>query len=126
MIVMNELFCLVPPPIPIHSPLLLWIQCGTGWMDEFNLAYVTLHVGLGTFRPVKCENILEHKMEPESFQVPFHFVDDVQLLKYRQEEIEKERARVTPPAFIVESAILNKLKNKFITYIFFQKAATTF
>ncbi len=35
-----------------------------------NLAYVTLHVGLGTFRPVKCENILEHKMEPEFFQVP--------------------------------------------------------
>ncbi|MCX5669469.1 MAG: S-adenosylmethionine:tRNA ribosyltransferase-isomerase, partial [Candidatus Omnitrophica bacterium] len=30
-----------------------------------NLAYVTLHVGLGTFRPVRCENITEHKMEPE-------------------------------------------------------------
>ena len=35
-----------------------------------NLAYVTLHVGLGTFRPVKCEDILEHKMEPENFVVP--------------------------------------------------------
>jgi S-adenosylmethionine:tRNA ribosyltransferase-isomerase len=35
-----------------------------------NLAYVTLHVGLGTFRPVKCENIIEHKMEPEQFLVP--------------------------------------------------------
>jgi S-adenosylmethionine:tRNA ribosyltransferase-isomerase len=35
-----------------------------------NLAYVTLHVGLGTFRPVKCENIIEHKMEPEYFLVP--------------------------------------------------------
>ena len=34
-----------------------------------NLAYVTLHVGLGTFRPVKCENILEHQMEPEYFMV---------------------------------------------------------
>jgi S-adenosylmethionine:tRNA ribosyltransferase-isomerase len=34
------------------------------------LAYVTLHVGLGTFRPVKCEDILEHKMEPEHFVVP--------------------------------------------------------
>ena len=32
----------------------------------------------------------------------------------KMREIEKERARVTPPAFIVESAILNKLKNKFI------------
>ena len=35
-----------------------------------NLAYVTLHVGLGTFRPVRCENITEHKMEPEYFLVP--------------------------------------------------------
>jgi len=35
-----------------------------------NLAYLTLHVGLGTFRPVKCEDITEHKMEPESFVVP--------------------------------------------------------
>lgn len=30
-----------------------------------NLAYVTLHVGLGTFRPVKEENILEHHMHQE-------------------------------------------------------------
>ena len=35
-----------------------------------NLSYVTLHVGLGTFRPVKTEDILEHKMEPEHFVVP--------------------------------------------------------
>ena len=30
-----------------------------------NLAYVTLHVGLGTFRPVKAEEILEHHMHAE-------------------------------------------------------------
>lgn len=35
-----------------------------------DLAYVTLHVGLGTFRPVKCEEIAEHKMEPEYFFIP--------------------------------------------------------
>jgi len=29
------------------------------------IAYVTLHVGLGTFRPVKVENILEHDMHSE-------------------------------------------------------------
>ncbi|MCM1088527.1 MAG: tRNA preQ1(34) S-adenosylmethionine ribosyltransferase-isomerase QueA [Muribaculaceae bacterium] len=33
------------------------------------IAYVTLHVGLGTFRPVKAENILEHHMHAESYQV---------------------------------------------------------
>lgn len=33
------------------------------------IAYVTLHVGLGTFRPVKVENILEHHMHSEYYQI---------------------------------------------------------
>ena len=33
------------------------------------IAYVTLNVGLGTFRPVKCENILDHKMHAETFEI---------------------------------------------------------
>ena len=33
------------------------------------LAYVTLHVGIGTFRPVKCENIEDHKMHFEECTV---------------------------------------------------------
>ena len=33
------------------------------------LAYVTLHVGLGTFRPVKEDVITDHKMHTESYQV---------------------------------------------------------
>lgn len=31
------------------------------------LVYVTLHVGLGTFRPVVVDNVLEHKMHTESY-----------------------------------------------------------
>lgn len=34
-----------------------------------NIAYVTLHVGLGTFRPVKAETIDEHVMHSEFYQV---------------------------------------------------------
>ena len=33
------------------------------------IAHVTLHVGLGTFRPVKVENILEHHMHSEFYQI---------------------------------------------------------
>ncbi len=33
------------------------------------VANITLHVGLGTFRPVKTENILEHKMHSETYSV---------------------------------------------------------
>jgi S-adenosylmethionine:tRNA ribosyltransferase-isomerase len=35
-----------------------------------NLAFVTLHVGLGTFRPVSAENITEHKMHREYYAIP--------------------------------------------------------
>ena len=34
-----------------------------------NIAEVTLHVGLGTFRPVKVENVLEHHMHSEFYMV---------------------------------------------------------
>ena len=34
-----------------------------------NMAYVTLHVGLGTFRPVKAERITEHHMHSETYQI---------------------------------------------------------
>lgn len=33
------------------------------------LAYVTLNVGLGTFRPVQCENVENHKMHSETFEI---------------------------------------------------------
>lgn len=39
------------------------------------IAYVTLHVGLGTFRPVKEENILEHHMHSEYYQVSAEAAD---------------------------------------------------
>ncbi len=35
-----------------------------------NIAYVTLHVGLGTFRPVKEEKVLDHKMHTEHYEIP--------------------------------------------------------
>jgi S-adenosylmethionine:tRNA ribosyltransferase-isomerase len=34
-----------------------------------NICYVTLHVGLGTFRPVSVDNILEHHMHSEYYEI---------------------------------------------------------
>lgn len=33
------------------------------------IGYVTLDVGIGTFRPVKCENVLDHQMDSEAFEI---------------------------------------------------------
>jgi S-adenosylmethionine:tRNA ribosyltransferase-isomerase len=32
--------------------------------------YLTLHVGIGTFQPIRTETIIEHKMQPEQFYIP--------------------------------------------------------
>jgi len=34
------------------------------------IAYVTLHVGAGTFQPVRVENVAEHKMHGELYEIP--------------------------------------------------------
>ena len=45
------------------------------------IAYVNLTVGLGTFRPVKCENILEHKMDSEEFEISQETADVINKAK---------------------------------------------
>ena len=42
---------------------------------------VTLHVGLGTFRPVKTENITEHKMHEEYYSIPKSSADEITKAK---------------------------------------------
>ena len=46
-----------------------------------NIGFVTLHVGLGTFRPVKEENILDHKMHSEHYVVPQQTADLINQTK---------------------------------------------
>lgn len=46
-------------------------------------AFVTLHVGAGTFQPVRADNILEHKMHSEYAEVPQEVVDAVLACKAR-------------------------------------------
>ena len=46
-----------------------------------DIAYVTLHVGLGTFRPVKVDNILEHHMHSEFYQVTREAADKINKAK---------------------------------------------
>ncbi len=45
-------------------------------------AYVTLHVGLGTFRPVKADRIEEHKMHSEWYSLPQETAD--RIIKTKQ------------------------------------------
>ncbi|MBU9725050.1 tRNA preQ1(34) S-adenosylmethionine ribosyltransferase-isomerase QueA [Diplocloster modestus] len=45
------------------------------------IAHVTLHVGLGTFRPVKVDNILEHHMHSEFYRIEQEEADKINAAK---------------------------------------------
>ena len=52
-----------------------------------NLGFVTLHVGLGTFRPVNVDNIEEHVMHEEYFSIPQKTVDLIHQTKRNHKRV---------------------------------------
>ncbi|HUW00468.1 MAG TPA: tRNA preQ1(34) S-adenosylmethionine ribosyltransferase-isomerase QueA [Gallionella sp.] len=48
------------------------------------IAYVTLHVGAGTFQPVRAENIHEHAMHSERYEIPQATVDAIAGTRAKQ------------------------------------------
>ena len=56
-------------------------------MKKVNIAYVTLHVGLGTFRPVMEDNILEHNMHTEYYEMSKETADILTKTKENHKKI---------------------------------------
>ncbi|WP_282177804.1 tRNA preQ1(34) S-adenosylmethionine ribosyltransferase-isomerase QueA [Vibrio nereis] len=71
-------------------------------------AYVTLHVGAGTFQPVKVENINDHHMHAEYVEVPQEVVEAINATKARGGRI---IAVGTTSVRSLESAAQDALKN---------------
>ncbi|BAT71927.1 S-adenosylmethionine:tRNA ribosyltransferase-isomerase [Thermosulfidibacter takaii ABI70S6] len=51
------------------------------------IVYVTLHVGLGTFRPVKVENVEDHRMDEEYFEISKEAADKINRAKEKGKKI---------------------------------------
>lgn len=49
--------------------------------DGVEHAFLTLHVGIGTFRPVKVENVEDHKMHAEKFSVPHETAEAIRTAR---------------------------------------------
>lgn len=52
-----------------------------------DIAYVTLNVGLGTFRPVKCEEVTDHKMDSEEFEITQETADLINSAKSKGKKL---------------------------------------
>lgn len=52
-----------------------------------NIVYVTLHVGIGTFRPVKVDDVLEHKMHSEYYEVSENAAEVINETKKRGNKV---------------------------------------
>ena len=52
-----------------------------------NIVYVTLHVGLGTFRPVKVDDVEKHKMHSEYFVISKEACDVINETKKRKNKV---------------------------------------
>lgn len=66
------------PTAGLHFTPELLTQLKSQGIDQ---AFVTLHVGVGTFRPVETENILEHQMHGEWVEVPAETVEKIRETK---------------------------------------------
>lgn len=52
-----------------------------------DIAYITLHVGLGTFRPVKADDILEHHMHSEYYNVSKETAEKINNTKAKGKKV---------------------------------------
>jgi len=65
------------------------------------IGYVTLNVGLGTFRPVQCDEVLDHKMDSETYSISKETAD---LINNAKEQGKKIVAVGTTTVRTLESA----------------------
>ncbi len=72
-----------------------------------NIAYATLHVGLGTFLPIRVDDVTKHKMHQEYFEVPQTTVETIQVTKAAGKRVVALGTTITRTLEYAHEAILN-------------------
>jgi S-adenosylmethionine:tRNA ribosyltransferase-isomerase len=68
------------PTAALHFDEALFAELAAQGIEK---AFVTLHVGAGTFQPVKAENIFDHSMHFERYSIPPETLEAISLCKAR-------------------------------------------
>ncbi len=49
--------------------------------------YITLHIGIGTFKPIRTEDVTKHKMDPEYFSIDTDIIEEIKSAKASNNKI---------------------------------------
>ncbi|MEA3558848.1 MAG: tRNA preQ1(34) S-adenosylmethionine ribosyltransferase-isomerase QueA [Candidatus Thermoplasmatota archaeon] len=71
------------------------------------IAYIILHVGMGTFAPVKSDNIKDHIMEEEEFFIPDSVKDAI------KDAVEETRESENSRIWVVGTTVMRSLESAF-------------
>lgn len=77
-----------------------------------NVVYATLHVGLGTFLPIRVDDVTKHKMHQEYFEVPEETVSIIQATKKAKKRVIALGTTITRTLEYAHEAILNEPPQK--------------
>ncbi len=81
--------------------------------QNIDLQYITLHVGAGTFRPVKSEAIYEHKMHAEDFELSYELIKKLIKVKGRVVAVGTTTVRTLESLYWIGVKLINKIKDSF-------------
>ncbi len=73
-----------------------------------NVVYATLHVGLGTFLPIRVDDVTTHKMHQEYFEIPEETVAAIQAAKKSGHRVVALGTTITRTLEYAHDAILNQ------------------
>ena len=88
-----------------------------------NCAFLSLHVGYGTFAPIRCEDITEHHMHCEHFDIPLQTVNAIRKTKKQGGRVVAVGTTVTRAleankCFIGASGVSKRLAGKTDVFIY--------
>ncbi len=80
---------------------------------NIDLQYITLHVGAGTFQPVKSENVAEHKMHSEDFEINYQLINKLMNSKGKVVAVGTTTVRTLESLYWIGVKLLNKNEDCF-------------
>ncbi len=72
-----------------------------------NIAYLTLHVGLGTFLPIRTDDLTNHKMHSEYFEIPLTTIQQINQAKQNNKQVIAVGTTVTRTLEYVKDELIN-------------------